>query len=107
MEALPRALVRLKGRPTWPRAFSQRGQLWPQVLARARQMRAAWLVVPCCLRRGLTELSVRCGDGAGACGDDTRHAAGGPKHDVRADSASGNDGVGRDPGRMVPILKRR
>eukprot|EP00439_Symbiodinium_sp_Y106_P024274 s5793_g2.t4 len=42
------------------------------VLRRAKEKLAAWLVVPCCIRDGLTDICVRC---AGTeQGDDSRHA---------------------------------
>ena len=43
------------------------------VLRRAKEKLAAWLVVPCCIRDGLTDISVRCAS-ADEQGDDSRHA---------------------------------
>ncbi|CAK8997185.1 13 kDa deflagellation-inducible protein [Durusdinium trenchii] len=43
------------------------------VLKRALQKRAVWLVVPCCIREGLSNISVRCA-ATREEGDDTRHA---------------------------------
>ena len=42
-----------------------------EVLARAAQVAAVWLVVPCCVREGLATVALRCRDQQG---DDTRHA---------------------------------
>ena len=43
------------------------------VLQRAAEQLAAWLVVPCCIKDGLTDVSVRCA-AADEQGDDSRHA---------------------------------